>query len=60
MENTNQTPTPEITKITLQKLIKDTEWQINYYDGQVQQYQQNLTEKKILLQIYTNQLTQLN
>ena len=54
MENTEQTPIEQaILKVALTDLIKDTYSSIDYYSKKV-------NEQKMLLEIYTNQLTQLN
>jgi len=50
---TNETPTPEITKLALTDLIQEVNWSIQYHT-------EKLNEQKILLKIYTNQLNQLN
>jgi len=53
MENQEQTPIEQVLKTELEKLIKDTQWHINYHT-------ESLAKQKMLLEIYTNQLTQLN
>jgi hypothetical protein len=50
MPNENDTT---ITAIVLQELIRDTQWQIDYH-------LKKLVEAKTLLEIYNNQLNQLN
>ena len=53
MENTEQTPIEQVLKTELEKLIRDTNWNINYHV-------EALAKQKMLLEIYTNQLNQLN
>jgi hypothetical protein len=50
---TNETQNPEITKLALEQLIKETKWNIEYHTKKI-------AEQQVLLQIYTNQLNQLN
>jgi len=53
MENTEQTPIEQVLKSELEKLIRDTNWHINYNV-------ESLAKHKMLLEIYTNQLNQIN
>lgn len=48
-----ETPTPEITKLALEQLIKETKWSIEWHSKKIK-------EQQVLLTIYTNQLNQLN